>query len=60
MATANGDCIACNERDGERYSLRLHGREGSHKNIDPTLCEVCAGEHLALDWIKRRVTPNQD
>jgi hypothetical protein len=59
MATANGDCVACNERKGKQYSLLLHGREGN-RDINPTLCGVCADEYLTLDWVERRVASGQD
>ena len=44
---------------GVRASVLLHGREGN-RDINPTLCGVCADEYLTLDWVERRVASGQD
>ncbi|MFB6296505.1 MAG: hypothetical protein ABEH66_06675 [Halobacteriales archaeon] len=54
---AEVNCVSCNQQGGRIYRLRLHRRDGTHTDIEPTLCDTCVKSHLESEWIEPLVAP---
>lgn len=50
------ECTVCNTTSGERYSLGLEEKDGGYTDIEIRLCEACASEILAFEWVTERNT----
>lgn len=57
MELTGAECVSCNGNGAEEYKLRVHRRSDMYRDMEVPLCEVCADEHLAVDWVEDYTTP---
>lgn len=47
-------CVTCNDRDGTAHRMRVHHRDGTHTDMEPSLCDRCLDSHREREWIELR------
>jgi len=48
------ECSVCNDRTGSEHHLEIDRQDGTTKEVDIDLCNICATEFEDKDWIDVR------